>query len=197
MKKNSGSNLILSIALVLCLLLLGISATYAFFTRKIEGNGEKTNTKVISGVLSIDFKTNKYINSNNTHLIKDSEIFEKADKSEFSIKRNTNSTVDNVAYNLYLELINLPDEFKSKYVKWALYDSINPSNNHTPIANGNFENIGELKKIQLNQARIELSKTDIHNYTLFVWLSYSETELQNELLSKTLHIKVATEAFTY
>lgn len=198
MKNNNDKlNLSLSIIFVLGLLLLGISATYAFFTRKIEAPKEKTQSNVLSGVLDIDFLTSKYINNNQTELVIDEEIFQKADKSVFTIKRSDESTVDNVAYNLYLDIINLSEELKSEYVKWSLYNTATPDINSKEISSGNFKNIGDLKRIQINQTKIDLSKEDIHNYTLFIWLSYSDTKLQNELLQKKLEVKVSAEATTY
>lgn len=196
-KKSDKSNLIISIAFVLFLLLLSVSATYAFFTRRVEATGEKTVGQVITGVLDIDFETNEYIYNKDTHLINDSERFEKADKTTFSIQRSSDSTVDNVSYDLYLDIIELPNELKSKYVKWELYDTDNPNNNLKPISEGNFDNIGDIKEIKLNSARIDLKKTDNHKYTLYMWLSYSDTELQNAFLQKELQVKVTAKAYTY
>ena len=178
-------------------MIIGISATYAFFTRRVEAPKEKTQSTVLSGVLDIDFNTNKYIHNTSTKLINDDEIFSKADKSEFSIKRSEEATVDNVAYNLYLEITKLDDELKNEHVKWALYNELNPNITSEPISSGNFENIGNIKKIQLNQSKIDLPKNDEHNYTLYIWLSYSDTELQNDFLQKELEVKVTTEAATY
>ena len=198
MEKNTDRKyIIISIIFVLFLLLVGISATYAFFTRRVESSGEKTKSEVLTGVLDIDFITNKYIHNTNTKLINDEDIFEKADKSMFTIQRSVESTVDNVFYNLYLDILILPEEFKSKYVKWALYDTDNPDNTFVPISKGTFENIGNIKKIQLNQTSIDLQKNDKHNYTLYMWLSYSDTENQNYLLEKELEVKISAEAVTY
>lgn len=195
--RKEKSNIVISIAFVLCLLLLGISATYAFFTRRVETTGERTEGSVISGVLDIDFNTNEYIYNENTQLINDSEKYDKADKTVFSIQRNSTATVDNIAYNLYLDIIELPNELKSKYVKWELYDTNNPDSTIKPIAEGNFDNIGDVKEIQLNQTRIDLPKNENHNYTLYMWLSYSDTELQNDFLQKELQVKVTVKAYTY
>ncbi len=195
--KEEKKEIVISIIFVLALLLIGISATYAFFSRRIESSKEKTQSNVISGVLDIDFITNKYIHNTQTFLVKDDEIFEKADKSVFTIKRSSESTVDNIKYNLYLDIIVLSEELKSEYVKWALYDTSTPDNNSIAISNGNFKDIGDLTKIQLNQTQIYLPKEDSHDYTLFVWLSYSDTVLQNEFLQKELEVKVSAEAITY
>lgn len=196
-ENNEKKYIILSILFVLALLLIGISATYAFFTRRVEAPKEKTQSNVLTGVLDIDFQTNKYIHNTSTKLINDTEIFTKADKSEFVIKRSENTTVDNVAYNLYLDIIKLDNELKNEHVKWALYKELNPNADSTPISSGNFANIKDIKKIQLNQTKIDLPKNDEHNYTLYIWLSYSETELQNEFLQKELEVKISTEATTY
>lgn len=196
-EKVNKTNIIISVIFVVALLLLAVSATYAFFTRKVESNGEKTNITSMTGVLDIDFATSEYINNNNTYLIKDADIFESADKSTFTIKRTEDTTVDNIAYNLYLDIIELPDEFKNQYVKWALYESDNPNISMNPLSSGNLEKIGDLKKLQLNQTRIDLKEEDVHDYTLYLWLSYSATENQNAFLQKGLKVKVTAEAFTY
>lgn len=196
-KKRDLGNIILSIAFVLCLLLLGVSATYAYFNKGLKSNGENTSTNVTTGVLSVDFSTSKYINNINTQLIEDKNIFKEADKTAFTIKRNELSTVDTTEYNIYLDIIKLPDALKSKHVKWALYNDANPDENKNPLSTGNFENIGDLKKIQLNQTKINLPKNSTHEYTLYLWLSYSATDNQNEFLQQELHVKVETEAYTY
>ena len=198
LEKNTDKKYIsISIIFVLFLLLVGISATYAFFTRRVESSAEKTKSDVLTGVLDIDFITNKYIHNTNTQLINDEDIFEKADKSMFTIQRSVESTVDNIFYNLHLDILILPEEFKSKYVKWALYNTDNPDSTSVPMSKGTFENIGNIKKIQLNQTSIDLQKNDKHNYTLYMWLSYSDIENQNYLLEKELEVKISAEAVTY
>lgn len=195
--KSDKRNIIISIVFVVCLLLIGISATYAFFSRKVIKNGEDSKTNVQTGVLNVDFLTNEYINNSKAELIEDSEIFTKADKSEFTVKESEESTADNVRYNLYLDIENISDEFKSEYVKWALYNESNPTSESVALSHGNFKDIGDLTKIKLNQTNIELLENETHSYTLYLWLSYSETDNQNELLQKRINVKVSVEAATY
>lgn len=201
-EKKNKSNLIFIIVFICFLLLIGISATYAFFARRVESNGEETKANVITGVLDVDFTTSEYIQNSKTYLVKDEEIFTEADKTVFNIKRAEASTVDNVSYNLYLDIIKISENFKSEYLKWALYDNESPNSESTPIASGDFKELGDSKRLQLTTNAINLPKEDIHNYTLYIWLSYSDTELQNELLSNELitseiSAKVTTWAVTY
>lgn len=201
-EKRKTSNLIFSIVFVCFLLLIGISATYAFFSRRVESNGEETKANVITGVLDIDFETSEYIQNSKTHLVNDEEIFTEADKTVFTVKRAETSTVDNVNYNLYLDILSISKNFKSEYLKWSLYDTESPTSESTPIASGDFKELGDSTRIQLTPKEVDLPKTDTHNYTLYIWLSYSDTELQNELLSNELttskiSAKVTTWAVTY
>lgn len=201
-EKRKTSNLIFSIVFVCFLLLIGISATYAFFSRRVESNGEETKANVITGVLDIDFETSEYIQNSKTNLVKDEEIFTEADKTIFTVKRAETSTVDHVNYNLYLDILSISENFKSEYLKWALYDTASPTSESTPIASGDFKKLGDSTRMKLTPKEVDLPKTDIHNYTLYIWLSYSDTELQNELLSNELttskiSAKVTTWAVTY
>lgn len=203
MKTNKNSSSLLLIIIFVCLLLVvGISATYAFFSRNVQSNGEETKTNVVTGLLDVNFTTSEYIKNNKTHLVKDEEIFTEADKTVFSVKRSDAATVDNISYKLYLDILKISENFKSEYLKWSLYDIENPTANDIPINSGDFENIGDSTRLELTLNTIDLPKEDNHVYTLFVWLSYSETELQNELLSNELNTsefstKVTTWAVTY
>lgn len=201
-EKRKTSNLVFSIVFVCFLLLISISATYAFFSRRVESNGEESNANVITGVLDIDFETSEYIQNSKTYLVKDEEIFNEADKTVFTVKRAETSTVDNISYNLYLDILKISENFKSEYLKWALYDNESPTSESIPLANGDFKELGTSTRIQLTPKEVNLPKSDIHSYTLYIWLSYSDTELQNELLSNELttsriSAKVTTWAVTY
>lgn len=192
---NSKKNILYSVIIVLCVLLIGIALSYAFFTKKINANGEKSNAKVITGNLDVLLTTSKYINNTMVDLIDDADIFTKADKTTFNVKKAETSTVDNLSYDIYLVDINMDEELKSEDLKWALYDKDEPTAADVPIANGNFFQLDKAE-LQLNQSRIELSSTDVHNYTLYIWLSNNENNLQNDLLNKKFSAKVSVRAIT-
>ena len=114
---NSKKNILYSVIIVLCVLLIGIALSYAFFTKKINANGEKSNAKVITGNLDVLLTTSKYINNTMVDLIDDADMFTKADKTTFNVKKAETSTVDNLSYDIYLVDINMDEELKSEDLK--------------------------------------------------------------------------------
>ena len=189
-KKNYFS---MGLLVFLWLLLVG-GLSFAFFSIVFHDD-DKTSTEVVSGLLSVQFTTDEYIDNIDMLPINDDEIFENNDVSVFSIQRASNNTTDDVYYNIYLEDIEITDNYKSQYIKWRLYNETNPGSSSIPISEGNFSGIGNNTTMQLNNQKISLPKNVTHNYTLYVWISNYPVN-QSELLEGSLSAKIKIDAIT-
>ncbi|MBQ4583599.1 MAG: hypothetical protein IJA94_01740 [Bacilli bacterium] len=196
-KKNKKTNhLVLNALLIFLWLFLVGGLSYAYFSISFEKNKENTKAKAIAGKLDVDFETSEYISNKNTWLINDEEIFTKSDKTLFTVKRSEQSTVDDIYYNIYIDELNITDNLKHADVKWRLYNEENPTIETQVMAEGNFNEIGDITNIQLNRARIYLPKEETHTYTLYMWFSNDENENQLDLLNGTLSCKIKLLAIT-
>ena len=195
-KTKKRNHLVLNAFLIFLWLFLIGGLSYAYFSISFEKNKENTKAKVIAGKLDVDFETSEYISNKNTWLINDEEIFTKSDKTVFTVTRSEQSTVKDIYYNVYIDELNITDNLKHADVKWRLYDVENPTSETIYVAEGNFDNIGNITNIQLNQARIYLPEEETHTYTLYMWFSNDKNENQLELLNGNLSCRIKLLAIT-
>ena len=191
---KTKKNIILSIVLVISLVLLTFSVSYAFFAKKTVKNGSETKVDVTSGKLNVDFITSEYITNDNAKLVNDNEVYINADKCVFDIERASDNTTEDVYYVIDLVDINISDNLKqSTYFKWALYDSNTLDSSSVPIVKGNFTNLTD-NKLSIINTPVSLPKDITHAYSLLIWTSNDESTLQNELLEGTFNAKVMVTA---
>ncbi len=179
------------VLIFLWLLLIG-GLSYAYFTMNIN-NDDKTSTKVTTGRLDINFTEGEYINNESMWPINDEDVFSSGDKSNFSVGWSNNNTVEKVYYNIYLDNIIISDNFKSDYIKWILLRDNDPQN---VIGTGSFVNASNDSLIQLNTYPIRLFENEIHDYSLYLWISDSGQNNQNSLLEGSLSARVRIDAVT-
>lgn len=197
MNTNKNKYDILKIGVIILLIFVGtIGLTYGYFVKTVKTDGKRTKTKIVTGMLDVDFATSEYINNQNTKLVNDAAVLLDGEKSSFSVSRSTKSTVDSLYYDVYMSDIQISSSLKSPYFKWRLYDSETPSVETQPIATGTFKNIGNKTEIKMNQARIYLPEGETQHYSLYIWLSNDEENIQNELLNGTFSAKIRIEAIT-
>lgn len=196
MKTKKRNNLVINAILIFIWLFLISSLSYAYFSMNFEKNKENTKANVIAGKLDVVFETSEYISNSDVWLVNDADIFTDADKSVFTVKRSESSTVEDVYYNIYIDELEITENLKDEDVKWRLYNVENPTSETLSIAEGNFNNIGNITNIQLNQARIYLPKNTTHTYTLYMWFSNDENVNQLELLNGNLNCRIKLLAIT-
>lgn len=189
MKHKNTSNYIKVMILTMALIVLGISATYAYFTSTISGDSTKTELK--AGKLDIDTNLNNTnrINNPKIGLIDRTEKETKAEKVSFYINNTSLSTVD-AKYFIYLKDIELSKNLYSEYFKWELVK------NGEVIENGDFKNairidevspteeknaITTVEEMTINQEAIVLNKNNTDNLIFRVWLENDENINQIDL----------------
>ena len=191
--KKDNKPLVVAIILVCMLIVLAISLTYAYFSKKVVQNGDDPVTNVQTGIIDVDFSTSEYISNSNAKLINDDEAYLLADKTIFSVARSSANTVEKVYYTLSLVDIDISDNLKSQYLKWRLYETSDVTDSTKPLSSGTFENL-EGDVLDLYNTKIPLAKDVTDEFVLLVWLSNDESKNQLDLLEGTISAKVQVTA---
>lgn len=195
--KSTKAYVLGALIITMSMVIIGISASYAYYINSVEEvNAGNQGVSVTSGELTMNFATSQYISASAAGLVKDADILTDADYTAFSITLPSNSDVASAKYNLYLTNTSMTSNFKSSYLKWALYSG------NSKVANGDFSGVTlsnatngvySASDIQL-LSNVSISKGTTTSYKLYVWLSYSATANQNSLLEGSLSTKVGFRA---
>lgn len=206
--KSTKRNVLGSLILVMSIVIIGISTSYAYFINTVEEvNSENKGVSVTSGALTMNFATveDKYINANAASLINDSDVTTKADYTTFSVTLPSGK-VSAASYNLFLTDIKMTQNFKSEYLKWALYSA-----EGVQVATGDFSGVTMGTQDGTNDAgtpvydvtgniplktNIDIASGATDTYKLYVWLSYVADVQQNSLLNGSLSAKVGFRGVT-
>ena len=160
------------IIMVMCLIIIISTTSYAYFKTRIKGDG--STISITGGKLNLVINENK-INLTNQFPIYDTQKDTKASKNEFSITLS-GSGVTTACYNLYLDVDNIGTNLQNKFLKYELSDGTN-------AYVGNFDGVASGTKILMVRNESLSSSSPSKNYTLRLWLSYSETEDQSFILT--------------
>lgn len=192
--------------LVIALMVIAFSGTYAYFTTTIIG--KPTTTKVKSGVFKVEssLETASVIKNRKMVLIfvndTQDQRDELANKLTFTVTSTKDSTVDGT-FNLYLKDIKLSKNLYSKYLKWELLkeDEI--------ISSGDFENavridteeeieernkITDVEEFQLNANELSLLKNTTQTYTFRIYLLDDSNKNQIDLTEGSFNGRLYLEA---
>lgn len=199
---SNKRNILAASILVLALVIIGISASYAFFVNYVkEVNPENQGVIIRSGDLTLNFATvnDKYINATAAKLINDADVTNASnnDYTSFSVTLPSDAKVAKASYDLFLTDIKMSNNFKSEYLKWALYSG------DAEVAKGDFAGVTlsetadsdgyyTASNITLKNG-IEITKGTTGttaSYKLYIWLSNDSTVQQNDLLNGKLSAKV-------
>ncbi len=189
MKEVRKKNYVLLLGIsILCLIVVIVSVTYAYFSPIIEGDG--TNFELTAGLIKLQIDEDA-IALDGVAPILDEKYSTNASKHEFTVTKTSDSTLKDVCYNLYLYIDMLggnfylpvgedPNDTFQKYLKYRL------ESNGELVKNGNFSEIktdayGE-KYIDLASVEQLNKDTTSKDYTLYIWLSYDRENDQTRLL---------------
>ena len=192
-KDNTKKRLILaSLIIVMSIVIIGISLSYAYFINTIEEvNPDNQGTSITSGELTMNFTTDRLINATSAGLINDADVVTEGDYTQFSVSLPDNADTSSATYSLYLTELNITDNLKSTYVKWALYDASGTN----VITSGNFVSATTGTNLSL-QSNITINRGETNSYRLYIWLSNDENVNQIDLLNGSLSAKVGFRATT-
>lgn len=206
-EKNDKRNLFKVLVLVLALVVLGISTTYAYYTAVLT-NPEDDGDVLQAGNLDITTtltSTASAINVNKLMLINDDEKKDKAQKVEFSITSGDSSTVD-ATYKILLKELQLSKNLKSADFKWELVKK-GTENTETQIAHGDFSSVtftteetDEHKLVSANDLELTkengqtLTKKTTDNLIFRIWLQNNPNVNQINLTNGSFSGKLFIEA---
>lgn len=205
-KKSNKRQLTKVLILVVALMVIAFSGTYAYFTNNFIG--KPTTTTVTSGVFDVESSLENASAIRNRRMVlihvndTQDQREELADKLTFTITSTENSTVDG-EFNLFLKDIKLTKNLYTKYLKWELLKE------NEIINSGNFENairvdtasegeeekaITDVKEFQLNTEAISLPKNTTQTYTFRMYLLDDPTRNQIELTDGSFNGRLYLEA---
>lgn len=187
MDNMTKRNVLGAIILTLSLVIIGVSTSYAYFTNGVEElRPENQGVSVSSGGLEMTFSTSQYIKASAATLTTESAVVAGNNYTGFTIELPTSGIVDNGSYTVFLTDITMTDNFKSPYLKWALYTG------STKVTNGDFSGVtitnGKANDIILTSGNI--SKGAPVTYKLFIWLENDPDANQISLLNGSISAKV-------
>ncbi len=230
--KSTKINILGALIIVMSIIIIAISGSYAFFMNEVEHeNLDNEGIEITSGDLKMKFESTSYIqpknmglidaitddNADNSTVTVNKEVLDK-DKdtnknyTDFTVSIAEDSTINSAKYNLFLTDVKISKNFKSKYLKWALFEG------GVQKAVGDFSNVtlgseaGEDSLYTVSENIPLLENVDISNsasdsYVLYVWLEDDASVNQaNEcngsydncvdLRSGSLNMKVGFRAVT-
>lgn len=188
-----------ALIITVSLIIIGVSMSYAYFVNRIEEvNPDNKEVRITSGELIMNLATSRTISKTAVGLINDSDITKDVDAggaeyTEFSITLPSTSKVNSAKYTIFLTELEISDNLKSEYLKWALYSG------DTVVKSGNFGDIGEKTALTLTDTPIVINKGDTDtttSYKLYIWLSNDPNNNQISLLDGSFSGKVGFRATT-
>lgn len=183
--------------LVLSIVTIGISMTYAFYTAKISGNAQIDDINAAKFNVTSTLENASAISNSAMNLIDASEIATKSDKVEFSVTNDATSTVSG-QYFVSLFNVRISKNLYSEYFKWQLVRKT--SLGESIIDSGDFQNVervdtpisGEadnvettVKDFTLNNVALEIPAGTTDNLVFRMWLENDEVANQVDLTNGT------------
>ncbi len=205
-KINSSKNLGRVFVLVVSLIVIGVSGSYAYFTTSISGT--PTETTISSGKFEVtsSLEGANAIKDLSLSLINSDEVASKAKSLDFTVISTSNSTI-NAKYDIYLRGITLSKNLYSSDFKWELVNKDCIEN--CVLSNGDFSNVervgnaveGEeanvsttVKDIKLTSDSVLLHKDTTQNLIFRIWLQNDESRNQIELTNGRFEGKLSISA---
>ena len=202
MKEKNTSNYTKVIILVVALIVLGISTTYAYFTSQITGGPSTTILKAGNLKIETNLESVSAINNTKIKLINENDKATSAEKVTFYVKSTAESTVD-AKYYLYLKDISLSKNLYSNYFKWELLQNneivgsgtFGTATRTDTATSGEAENVSTTAAdIALNKEALSLAKNSNDTIIFRIWLENDETINQIDLTNGSFSGRLYLEA---
>lgn len=206
-KINSSKNIGRVFVLVVSLIVIGISGSYAYFTTSISGT--PTQTTISSGKFEVtsSLEGANAIKDLSLSLINPDEVATKAKSLDFNVVSTSNSTI-NAKYDIFLRGITLSKNLYSSDFKWELVNK-DCTDANCVLATGDFSvaeregsavegeeaNVSTTAKdLKLTSDSILLHKDTTQNLIFRIWLQNDESRNQIELTNGRFEGKLSISA---
>ncbi len=205
-KKENKRQLKKVLILVVALMVLAFSGTYAYFTTNFVGSPSTTTMK--SGVFKVEssLDTASVIRNKRMVLIHVNDTqdqrAEKADRLVFTVTSKSESTVDG-EFQLFLKDIKLTKNLYSKYLKWELLkgneiissgDFENVVRTDTPVENEAKNAITDVEEFQITTDSLPIPKNTTQTYTFRMYLLDDPNKNQIDLTEGSFSGRLYLEA---
>lgn len=205
-KKEIKNHLVKIGVLLIAIVILGVSLTYAYYNAKLSGESNVDNQKAANFKVTSTLTSANVINDAKMSLIDAANINTEADKVEFSVTNDVTSTVSG-KYFVYLTELKISKNLYSKYFKWQLVRKT--SGGESIIDSGDFSKAirtdatvpGEatnvlttVQDIGLNKVALVIPKSTTDNLIFRIWIENNPSENQVDLTNGAFEGKLKIDA---
>ena len=125
--------------LVVSLVVLAFSATYAYYRASFNPNTTTASTGIFNVTSSLNAADSNSIHNENMELINTEEVAKRADSLTFTVTSTADTTVDG-KFEVYLKGMEMAEKLKSEYFKWELLQK-DDSGDLNPVSSGDFSDV--------------------------------------------------------
>ena len=181
---------IIFLVIIINILLLFTGISYAYYKTRIKSLGSKISVMGSNFGLNI---TDNGLTLSGVKPIYDKNKKTQAVKKEFTISIGSAGVIS-ACYDLYIDVTSLGENLRNKYFKYEL-------TNGTDTYTGSFEGKKDNSQILIIRNQNINTTNTSNSYTLYLWLSYIETEDQTSMLkgdevSRTFKGRILAKAVT-
>lgn len=204
MKEKKKNSLAKVMILVVSLIVIGVSGTYAYYTLSMS---DPSTTSAKSGVFKVEssLETTNAINNNKIRLINNIEKEIKAEKVIFTVTSKSESTIDG-EYYIYLKDILLSKNLYTKYLHWELvknnvveasgdFADAASKRTDTPVANEADNVVTSISEMKLNETPLHLNKNSKDTLIFRLWLENDPNVNQIAITNGSFAGRLYLEAF--
>ena len=185
MEENNKAKKFMLFGLIVLVITIAVSSTYAYY---VWTTSDSDTTKIVAGVGSatVTFDGGSDIENANLRPV--------SDKSKGIIKTiNVKGDTTGLVFNMYLDLITLPDALKEESFRYALY------NGETLKKEGNFSSdyltsntstCTENSTSHITLLTNEAISTTNTKYTLYIWIDGANYTNPNTMMNQTFSFKL-------
>lgn len=205
MKQKKRNSIPKIMIIVVSLIVIGISGTYAYYTSSVSD--APTTTTVKSGIFKVEssLETTSAINNTKLRLVKEEEKETKSEKVTFTVTSQSDSTVDG-QYFIYLKDISISKNLYSDYLKWELlqngevkasgdFGDIASKRTDTPTSDEKNNVRTTISNIKLNETGLNLEKNKTDTLIFRLWLQDDPNVNQISLTEGFFTGRLYLEAF--
>lgn len=205
-KPSNRKLLVTSTILVVSLVVLGISFSYAYFVLRFTGTADMQNNTAAILNVSSTLTSATAINATRMDLIAADDVDTQAKTVSFSVTNENTSNV-NAKYIIKLVDFDVTKNLSSQFFKWKLV--VNPGTSGEKTLTGNFLDLsiategtsdtakltGLSKVLVTEENALPLAVGASDNLVFYIWLENSDTIDQQYLTNGSFSGKLSLEAF--
>lgn len=192
--KYKNNQIIISIMLVLSIIVVGISTSYAYFKASIIGNSTQTHIKSDTFDIKSTLDKTSSLSFSNMKLIDESEIGTLAQVLTFDIKSLANNS-NKGYFDIYIKDMTISNNLISEYFKYQILLD------NKLITTGNFKaitaGVGTQTSVSKYVLKNNIAFNDGNNHTVKVrfYLLNDNNVNQINLMNSTVNFKVGINAY--